>query len=167
MFEELHKILLGDGVRGANRALGEFRMIQNFIGPKGCTIETASFVPPPPQRVDEYMSNLDNYINEPTDSLHPLVRIAIIHAQCETIHPFLDGNGRIGRILIPLYLFDQKVSDSPNLFISETLEKDKHKYYDYPTKSSRTRACIPYKILNWRGHYFIWYASATKILFVG
>ncbi|MCK4258900.1 MAG: Fic family protein [Halanaerobiales bacterium] len=129
MFKELHKILLSDGVRGANRAPGEFRMIQNFIGPKGCTIETASFVPSPPQRVDEYMSNLDNYINEPTDSLYPLVRIAIIHAQFETIHPFLDGNGRIGRILIPLYLFDQKVSDSPNLFISETLEKDKHKYY--------------------------------------
>lgn len=129
MFKELHKILLSNGVRGGNRAPGELRSVQNFIGPEGCTMETATFVPPEPQLVDKYLSNLDNYINEPTDTLHPLVRIAIIHAQFETIHPFLDGNGRIGRVLIPIYLFEQKVLDSPNLFISEALEKDKHKYY--------------------------------------
>ena len=129
MFKELHDILLSGGVRGETRAPGEYRSIQNFIGPEGCTMETATFVPPEPQLVDECMSNLEKYINEPNDDLHPLVRIAIIHAQFETIHPFLDGNGRIGRILIPLYLYDAGLIDFPNLFISETLEKDKHKYY--------------------------------------
>lgn len=129
MFKELHKILLSDNVRGRNRTPGEFRSIQNFIGPDGCTIKTTSFVPPEPQLVNEYISNLENYINNPSDNINPLIRIAIIHAQFETIHPFLDGNGRIGRILIPLYLYDNNLIDAPNFFISDTLEKDKHKYY--------------------------------------
>jgi len=129
LFKKLHEILLSEGVRGQNRAPGEYRSIQNFIGPEGCTIDTATFIPPEPQIVDSCMSNLEKYINDPKDDLHFLVRIAIIHAQFETIHPFLDGNGRIGRILIPLYLYDVQLIDSPNLFISEVLEKDKHKYY--------------------------------------
>ena len=129
LFKKLHEILMSNGVRGQNRAPGEYRSIQNFIGPEGCTLETATFVPPQPQLVDSYMSNLENYINNPNDNLQSLVRIAIIHAQFETIHPFLDGNGRIGRILIPLYLYDVNLINSPNLFISEVLEKDKHKYY--------------------------------------
>ncbi|MFW6306175.1 MAG: Fic family protein, partial [Bacillota bacterium] len=129
LFQTLHKILLSNGVRGQYRAPGEYRSIQNFIGPEGCSMDTATFIPPEPQLVDKYISNLENYINNPKDDLHPLVRIAIIHAQFETIHPFLDGNGRIGRILIPLYLYDINLIDSPNLFISEVLEKDKHKYY--------------------------------------
>ncbi|MDI3547450.1 MAG: hypothetical protein PWR10_1102 [Halanaerobiales bacterium] len=86
-------------------------------------------VPSEPQLIDKYISNLEKYINEPEDDLHPLVRVAIIHAQFETIHPFLDGNGRVGRIMIPLYLYDQGILDSPNLFISEELERDKYKYY--------------------------------------
>nr|WP_242947093.1 Fic family protein [Clostridium haemolyticum] len=125
----MHKILLSGDVRCKNRNPGEFRTIQNFIGTEGCTIQTASYIPPEPQLVSEYMSNLEKYINEPKDDLHDLIRIAIIHAQFETIHPFLDGNGRIGRILIPLYLFDKGFIDSPNFFISESLEKDKFKYY--------------------------------------
>ncbi|QOR35423.1 Fic family protein [Clostridium sp. 'deep sea'] len=129
LFKSLHEILLCSGVRGGNRSPGEYRRIQNFIGPENCTIETAKYVPPEPQLVDEHMSNLENYINNPTDSLNPLVRIAIIHAQFETIHPFLDGNGRIGRILIPLYLYENNIINSPNFFISESLEKDKYKYY--------------------------------------
>lgn len=129
MFKELHKILLSDNVRGRNRTPGEYRSIQNFIGPEGCTIKTASFVPPEPQLVDDYISNLEKYINNPEDNINPLIRIAIIHAQFETIHPFLDGNGRIGRILIPLYLYDNNFIEAPNFFISDTLEKDKHKYY--------------------------------------
>ena len=129
LFKKLHEILMSNGVRGQNRAPGEYRSIQNFIGPEGCTLKTATFVPPQPQLVDSYMSNLENYINNPNDNLQSLVRIAIIHAQFETIHPFLDGNGRIGRILIPLYLYDVNLINSPNLFISEVLEKDKHKYY--------------------------------------
>ncbi|AWI03490.1 Fic family protein [Clostridium drakei] len=129
LIREMHEILLSGDVRGKNRNPGEFRRIRNFIGPEGCTIQTASYIPPEPQLVPEYMSNLEKYINEPKDNLHDLIRIAIIHAQFETIHPFLDGNGRIGRILIPLYLFDKGVIDSPNFFISESLEKDKFKYY--------------------------------------
>lgn len=129
LIKELHKILLSGEIRGSSRSPGEFRSIQNFIGPTGCTIETASYVPPEPQLVADYMSNLEKYINEPTDQLNELIRIAIIHTQFETIHPFLDGNGRIGRILIPLYLYDKEIISSPNFFISESLEKDKFKYY--------------------------------------
>ena len=129
VIKELHRILLEGDVRGNSRNPGEFRAIQNFIGPPGCTIQTASFIPPEPQLVPEYMSNLEKYINEPTDNLNDIIRIAIIHAQFETIHPFLDGNGRIGRILVPLYLYDKGVISSPNFFVSESLEKDKFKYY--------------------------------------
>jgi Fic family protein len=129
LIKEMHKILLSGEVRGKNRSPGEYRSIQNFIGPEGCTIQNASYIPPEPQLVPEYMSNLEKYINEPKDNLHDLIRIAIIHAQFETIHPFLDGNGRIGRILIPLYLYDKGFIGSPNFFISESLEKDKFKYY--------------------------------------
>lgn len=129
LIKEMHKILLSGEVRGNSRNPGEFRGIQNFIGPQGCTIQNASYIPPEPQLVPDCISNLEKYINEPTDNLNDLIRIAIIHAQFETIHPFLDGNGRIGRILIPLYLYDRKLINSPNFFISESLEKDKFKYY--------------------------------------
>ncbi len=129
LFKKMHEILLSNGVRGEYRSPGQYRTSQNYIGPEGCTKETATFVPPEPQLVDKYMSNLEEYINTPEDDLDPLIRVAIIHAQFETIHPFLDGNGRIGRILIPLYLYDIGLIEAPNLFISESLEKDKHKYY--------------------------------------
>jgi len=129
LIKKMHTILLRGEVRGNSRNPGEFRSIQNFIGPEGCTIQTASYIPPEPQLVPDYMSNLEKYINEPTDKLNDLIRIAIIHAQFETIHPFLDGNGRIGRILIPLYLYEKNLISSPNFFISESLEKDKFKYY--------------------------------------
>lgn len=129
VIKELHRILLDGEVRGNSRNPGEFRTIQNFIGPAGCTMQSASYIPPEPQLVPEYMSNLEKYINEPTDNLNNIIRIAIIHAQFETIHPFLDGNGRIGRILVPLYLYDKGVISSPNFFVSESLERDKFKYY--------------------------------------
>nr|WP_245204263.1 Fic/DOC family N-terminal domain-containing protein [Ammoniphilus resinae] len=131
LFKIMHSTLLGGKVRGANRTPGEFRRIQNFLGPEGCTIETATYIPPEPQLLDQYLSNLDQYINDPTDNYDELIRIAIIHAQFETIHPFLDGNGRIGRILIPLYLYNKEVINYPNFFISDVLERDKHKYYRF------------------------------------
>lgn len=131
LFKTLHATLLSNQVRGSNRSPGEYRRVQNFIGPAGCTIDTATYIPPPPQLVDEYMSNLETYINDPKDELDELVRTAIIHAQFETIHPFIDGNGRIGRILIPLYMYNKGVIESPNFFLSETLERDKHKYYRF------------------------------------
>lgn len=129
LLKNLHSILLEGDVRGKHRSPGELRSIQNFIGPSGCTINNATFVPPEPQLVPEYMSNLEKYMNNPDDELNDLIRIAIIHAQFETIHPFLDGNGRIGRILIPLYLYDKNIIEKPIFFLSESLEKDKFKYY--------------------------------------
>lgn len=121
LINEMHKILLSGDVRGNSRNPGEYRSTQNFIGPEGCTIQIASYIPPEPQLVNEYMNNLEKYMNEPKDKLNDLIRIAIIHAQFETIHPFLDGNGRIGRILIPLYFYDKKIISFPNFFISESL----------------------------------------------
>jgi Fic family protein len=131
LFKAMHITLMSNDVRGSNRSPGEYRRIQNFIGPEGCSMETATYIPPQPQLVDTFMSNLETYINNPQDQLDELIRVAIIHAQFETIHPFLDGNGRIGRILIPLYLFSKKVIDYPNFFLSEALERDKHKYYRF------------------------------------
>lgn len=126
--KRLHSILMSGNVRGGNKNPGEFRSTQNFIGTKGCSIDTASFVPPEPQLVDEYISNLEDYINGDGET-NDLIKIALIHSQFETIHPFLDGNGRIGRILIPLYLFEKKVLSNASFFVSESLEKDKFKYY--------------------------------------
>lgn len=100
LFKLLHETLLSNYVRGSNRSPGEYRKIQNFIGPEGCTIETASFIPPEPQLVNKYMDNLETHINDPKDDLGELTRVAIIHAQFETIHPFLDGNGRIESAVI-------------------------------------------------------------------
>lgn len=129
VIKTLHHQLLSGNVRGRHRSPGEFRTTQVFIGPEGCTIKNASFIPPEHTLINQCMSNLENYINDPTDNLDALARIAIIHAQFETIHPFLDGNGRIGRILIPLYLYQVGVIEEPNFFLSQTLEKDKYKYY--------------------------------------
>jgi Fic family protein len=128
LIKNLHKTLLGGGVRGGGKTPGEFRTIQNYIGTQGCTLENASYIPPEPQLVDSYMSNLEKFINE-DDETNDLIKIALIHSQFETIHPFLDGNGRIGRILIPLYLYNKGFISSANLFVSESLEKDKYKYY--------------------------------------
>ncbi|WP_253203464.1 Fic family protein [Clostridium estertheticum] len=129
LIKNLHKTLLGGGVRGGSKTPGEFRSVQNYIGTQGSKIENASYIPPEPQLVDSFMSNLDEFMNE-NDDINDLIKIALIHAQFETIHPFLDGNGRIGRILIPLYLYNKGFISSANLFVSESLEKDKYKYYD-------------------------------------
>jgi len=128
LFLQLHSIILRDS-RGQNRSPGEYRKIQNFIGPTN-RIEDASYIPPEPQLINSYMSNLEEYMNNNiNDSLGPIARAAIIHAQFETVHPFLDGNGRLGRILIILYFLDQQILQVPSFFISEQLEKNKYKYY--------------------------------------
>lgn len=128
MILELHREILKDG-RGKNRSPGEYRKTQNWIGPTK-KIEDASYIPPSPDKLEEYMSNLEKYINdEIVDDIDPLIKVAIIHAQFESIHPFLDGNGRVGRILIMLYLLDKKVISKPIFFVSEELEKNKFKYY--------------------------------------
>ena len=134
LIRDMHTILM-ENARGSTSAAGEYRKIQNFIGPSN-NIKDASYIPPEPHLMADYMTNLERYINghpykpeEELDPLHPLINAAIIHAQFESIHPFLDGNGRLGRILIVLYLLQSKIIDSPFFFISEELERERFKYY--------------------------------------
>ncbi|WP_117149318.1 Fic family protein [Paraliobacillus zengyii] len=133
LIRDIHSELMKD-TRGSTSAAGEYRTIQNFIGPTK-QLKNASYIPPEPQLMGEYMANLERYINghpyldEEMDTLHPLIKAAIIHAQFESIHPFLDGNGRLGRILIVLYMLQSNIIDSPFFFLSEELEKEKFKYY--------------------------------------
>jgi len=132
LFKKLHEVLLTGNVRGKNKSPGEFRKIDNWIGDETSTMETASYVPPSHIEVDDYMKNLEEYINDNSIDvdLDPLMKAAIIHVQFETIHPFLDGNGRVGRILIILYLYLQQVIPNGAFFISRELEKNKEKYYE-------------------------------------
>ncbi|MCD8510099.1 MAG: Fic family protein [Bacillus sp. (in: Bacteria)] len=133
LIREMHKILM-ENARGSTGASGEYRKIQNFIGPTS-NMKDASYIPPEPQLMGQYMKNLEQYINGhpyeevKEEQLHPLIKAAIIHAQFESIHPFLDGNGRLGRILIVLYLLQTKLIESPFFFLSEELERERFKYY--------------------------------------
>lgn len=133
LIRRLHTILMKDA-RGSVSAAGQYRRVQNFIGPSNNPKE-ASYVPPEPQLMDEYMKNLELFVNghpykeSQYEELHPLIKCAIIHGQFESIHPFLDGNGRLGRILIVLYLLQTKLIESPFFFLSEELEKEKFRYY--------------------------------------
>ncbi len=129
LFTTLHRLLLSGDVRGKNLSPGEYRTVQNYIGPKGCNMQNASFVPPSPEMIDDALSNLEQYANY-DEANHPIIRTAIFHAQFESIHPFLDGNGRVGRVLIPVALYYYKQIDTPNFFVSESLEKNKYKYYE-------------------------------------
>ena len=129
LFLELHSILLNDS-RGGNRPPGEYRKIQNFIGPTS-DIKDATYISPEPQLINKYMSNLEEYINgEIVNDLDPLIRAGIIHGQFETIHPFLDGNGRMGRLLITLLLCEQKALSKPLLYISHYFKLNRLEYYD-------------------------------------
>ena len=126
-FKEIHTNLMMGKVRKPH-IIGEYRTQQNYIGTND-TNHVITFVPPEPDAVPGLMDNLISYINDPVDKLRPLVRTAIIHAQFETIHPFMDGNGRVGRMLIPFYLYYAKQIELPCFFISEALEHDKLRYY--------------------------------------
>lgn len=126
-FCDIHKTLMQGNVRKPS-AIGEYRKEQNYIG-KNDKTHSITFIPPVPEKIPELMDNLISYINKPSDKYRPLVRTAIIHAQFETIHPFMDGNGRVGRMLVPMYLFSQKQIELPCFFISEALERDKLRYY--------------------------------------
>jgi Fic family protein len=128
LMREVHERLL-TGVRGSQRNPGELRRVQNHIGPPGCALERASFVPPPPDRLLETLSELERYIHE-GNGLPVLIRVGLIHAQFETIHPFLDGNGRIGRLLITLLLCEQKVLQRPLLYLSYYFKRNRTEYYD-------------------------------------
>ena len=125
---ETHKILLS-GVRGKEKNPGEFRKSQNWIGGAGATIKTARYIPPDVLSMKESLSDLEKYINAEAE-LDDLIRIALIHYQFESIHPFLDGNGRIGRLLIVLYLLEKKVIKTPSLYLSFYLKEHRIEYYD-------------------------------------
>lgn len=127
MLKRIHRILL-EGVRGENKDLGNFRRIQTWIGAPGSSMEQARFVPPAVPNMQDALGNFEKYIHH--DDKDYLVQLAIVHAQFEIIHPFLDGNGRIGRILIPLFLFHKKVIHQPVFYMSDYLEANRKNYYD-------------------------------------
>lgn len=126
VIRELHEVLM-QGVRGAHATPGEFRRTQNWIGPAGCTLATAKFVPPPPEEMMECLSQLEKFLHD--QRLPPLIHVALCHYQFEAIHPFLDGNGRIGRLLIILLLIQRQILPSPILYLSSFFEATRDEYY--------------------------------------
>ncbi|MBN2755270.1 MAG: Fic family protein [Candidatus Goldbacteria bacterium] len=128
LIREIHNILLTD-TRGNNKTPGEFRESQNWIGPQGSTIETAAFIPPPAAEIIALMGDIEKYLYA-DDKIPPLEKIALIHYQFETIHPFLDGNGRVGRLLITFYLLWKNILASPVLYLSYYFKKNRQEYYD-------------------------------------
>ena len=118
------------GVRGQEKSPGEFRTSQNWIGGKGSTLKNARYIPPVPEDMIESMSDLEKYINMEDDRTDPLIKAGLLHYQFETIHSFLDGNGRVGRLLITLYLLEKKVLSTPALYVSYFLKQNRIEYYD-------------------------------------
>jgi Fic family protein len=129
LIREIHRKLL-EGVRGSRLTPGELRVSQNWIGPAGCTLNEASFVPPPPAEVPEALGALERFLHG-DDALPLLIKIGLAHAQFETIHPFLDGNGRIGRLLITFLLCEKGVLSKPALYLSHYFRRHRQDYYDH------------------------------------
>lgn len=129
LIRDIHRELL-KGVRGSHLTPGDLRTSQNWIGPAGCTLNEATFVPPPPHEVPRTLSELERFLHTDT-SLPLLVKIGLAHAQFETIHPFLDGNGRVGRLLITFLLCEQKVLLKPVLYLSYYFKRHRQAYYDH------------------------------------
>lgn len=128
LIREIHEKLLRD-VRGNHAMPGELRRSQNWIGPGGSTLNDAIFVPPPPHEVERLLSDLEKFVHTQSD-LPALIKIGLIHAQFETIHPFLDGNGRVGRLLIAFYLCDQEILLKPVLYLSHWFKLHRARYYE-------------------------------------
>lgn len=126
--KELHSVLL-DSVRGSSKDRGNFRKVQVFIGRAGHSIDDATFIPPEANQISKLMSNWEKFVHS-EEGIDPLVTTAIAHYQFEAIHPFLDGNGRIGRLLIPLILFERNMLSYPLLYISQYFEEHRGDYYD-------------------------------------
>ncbi len=129
LIRQMHEILM-QGVRGKGKNPGKFRDTQNWIGPGGCSIEEATYVPPPPTALNDLLEGFISFINIQDDKLDPIIQTALVHAQFELIHPFDDGNGRIGRLLIPLFLMKKGCIVSPSLYISRYFEADRDTYID-------------------------------------
>ena len=136
LIKETHAVLM-EGVRGQEKSPGEFRYSQNWIGGQGSTIRNARYIPPNPEDMQTAMSDLEKYMNG-DDSLDPLIQAALIHYQFETTHPFLDGNGRVGRLLITLFLMEKGILSRPALYISYFLKMNRIEYYDRMTQVRKT-----------------------------
>lgn len=128
LIREIHEKLM-QGVRGAEREPGQFRRSQNWIGPSGCTLKTATYIPPPPHGMSALLDNLEKFIHDPAP-MPALLKIGLAHSQFETIHPFLDGNGRTGRLLITFLLCQKGVLKYPLLYLSYYFKKYRSEYYD-------------------------------------
>lgn len=127
VIKHVHSVLL-DGVRGHDKARGRYKPVPNYIGPTGSSLEQAKFIPIDPANVGEGMSRWEKYLH--ANAPDRLVQLAIVHAEFEALHPFLDGNGRVGRILIPLFLYERKLLHAPMFYLSEYLEANRQEYYD-------------------------------------
>ena len=136
LIKETHAVLL-ESVRGQEKNPGEFRYSQNWIGGQGSTLKNARYIPPNPNDMLTAMSDLEKYINSDS-TLDPLIQAALIHYQFETTHPFLDGNGRVGRLLITLFLMEKGILSTPALYISYYLKMNRIEYYDRMTQVRRT-----------------------------
>ena len=134
LIKNAHSVLL-KGVRGRNKAPGQYRRSQNWIGPVGCSIEEARYVPIAVDKIADGMKNWEIYVNGKQEDM--LVQLAIAHVEFEAIHPFLDGNGRLGRMLIPLFLYHQKLLNAPTFYVSEYLEANKEEYLERLLSVSR------------------------------
>jgi len=128
LIREIHAQLM-QGVRGGRLQPGELRTTQNWIGPAGCTLADATFVPPPPHEVPQALSDLERFLHD-GGGLPPLVQVGLAHAQFETIHPFLDGNGRIGRLLIAFLLTEKRLLSKPVLYLSHYFRQRRSEYYE-------------------------------------
>ena len=157
LLKETHRTLL-QGVRGAHKLPGEFRTSQNWIG--GASLKSAAFIPPHHEDVPDLMADLERFLNDQSQSVPDLIKIGIAHYQFETIHPFLDGNGRIGRLLITLYLVSTGLLVKPSLYLSAFFEQYRQVYYD-----TLSRARTHHDLTQWLKFFLegIWKTSENSI----
>lgn len=150
LIRELHKRLMA-GVRGQERSPGEFRTSQNWIGAPGSLLADASYVPPPPAEMDQAITEFERYVHRDEDAHPPLIRLGLIHVQFEMIHPFIDGNGRIGRLMTSLLLVHWKLLPVPLLYLSAYFERERYAYYEHLNAVSARGAWSEWLVFFLRG----------------